>query len=100
MPSRCKSDQIEPGGRSASNGAEPLRAGLRTERNSCNRAVLGQANPPLRRTVGEMGDVDVAAQLSDGAERDGPQRAKLGDDGLLERKLRARLHRDFRAHAI
>src|SRR3954465_11264120 len=35
---------------------------LRTQRNPPDRAILGQADPPLRRTIGELGDIDVAAE--------------------------------------
>ena len=51
---------------------------LRAERNPSDRAVLDQADPPLRRTVGEMGDVDVAAERRDAAERHRAQRHRAG----------------------
>src|SRR3954471_498597 len=34
---------------------------LRTQRNASDRAILDQTDPPLRRTVGELHDVDIAA---------------------------------------
>src|SRR5438477_10582415 len=73
---------------------------LRTQRDPADRAVLDEADPPFRRPIGEMSDIDVAARGRDGAERHRSQRAKPGENRLVERKLLARLRRHFGRHAL
>ena len=73
---------------------------LRTKRNSSDRAVLDQGNPPFRRTVGEMSHVDVAAHARNAPKRHGAKRAKPAQDGLVQGKLLTRLRGNFGGHAI
>src|SRR5437899_2215255 len=71
---------------------------LRAERNSPDPALLGEADPPLRRAIGELDDVDVGAELRNAPERHRPQRPELGQYRLVEQQLLARFRRHFRRH--
>src|SRR5437016_3362303 len=54
------------------------RAELWAERNAPDLALLDETDPPFRRAVGEMGEVDVVVGLRNGAERHGAQCPKSG----------------------
>src|SRR5215831_1866482 len=63
------------------------RAELRAERNAPDLALLDEADPPFRRAVAEMGNVDVIAGRRNAAERQGPQRPESGQHRLVEQQL-------------
>src|ERR1700730_1994685 len=60
------------------------RAELRAERNAPDLALLDEGDPPFRRAVAEMGDVDVVAGRRNRAERHCPQRPKSGQHRPIE----------------
>src|SRR5260370_10701178 len=73
---------------------------LWAERNPPDPALLGEADPPLRRAIGEMDEVDVAIELLNAPERHRPQRPELGQYRLVEQQLLARLSSHFRCHVV
>src|SRR5215470_18681723 len=76
------------------------RSVLRAERDSPDPALLGEADPPLRRAIGELDEVDVGAELRNAPERHRPQRSELSQYRLVEQQLLARLRRHFRRHVL
>src|SRR5882672_10778834 len=77
-----------------------LRPELRTERNAPDLALLDEAEPPFRRAVAEMGNVDVVVGRRNAAERQGPQRPKSGQHRPVEQQLLASVRRHLRRHAV
>src|SRR6266852_4841136 len=105
MPIRCNTFWRRCGPDRRNPGPSPRRwsvwrAELRAERNAPDLALLDEADPPIRRAVAEMGDVDVIAGRRNGAERQGPQRPKSGQHRPVEQQLLARAPRHLRRHVV
>ena len=73
---------------------------LRAERNSPDLALLDEADPPFRRAIGELGDVQVTAARRNSAEQQCPQRPKSGQHRSAEQELLACVSGHLRRHVV